>query len=234
MKSLALGLSAAFALIASSGCCCFWHNVHGALNCHSGGHGGCGGCDHAAACQPACESASCGGGCGQGCSDGCSHGGGCGGGCGEFSLLGNLFGYHGNSGGCSILGCGSHYLDPQGACYGADCGSCCEQAGCGCMYWGDYFNVPPTTEPCDCCQNYVGPSHSPHGSTPCYYGPAPAYHGPHHAAGPVPVLDAAGNLAEKPAAKTASPTKMASKPKATPSASSTKTASRPAKRSVQR
>jgi hypothetical protein len=149
-------------------------------------------------------------GCGQDCGGSCGGRGHDGG--GSFTLLGSLLGYHKGAHGCSILGCGSHYLDPQGACYGAYCGSCCEQAGCGCMYWGDYWNVPPTTDPCDCCQNYVGPSHSPHGSTPCYYGPAPPHHGPHLATTSAP--HEGEIVVEQPPAKAAAPTKTVSRPAA--------------------
>jgi hypothetical protein len=69
------------------------------------------------------------------------------------------------------------------------------------MYWGDYWNVPPTTDPCDCCSNYVGPSHSPHGSTPCYYGPAAPYGG-HPVANSAPVEQQEVVVAGKPAGKT--------------------------------
>jgi hypothetical protein len=234
MKSLAMGLCVALSLFASGGCCCFWHNVHSALYCQQGGgYGGCGGnvgCGHAAPCETACEGTGCGhagNDCGQGCND-CGQGcGGCGhGGNGDFTLLGGLFGWGcrglGYSGhdcgcnGCSILGCSSHYLDPHGACYGAYCGNCCEKSGCGCMYWGDYWNVPPTTDPCDGCCNYVGPSHSPHGSTPCYYGPAPAYHGPHAAVASAPAAQEEVVVAEKkPATKTQAPAKTVNRPSTT-------------------
>src|SRR5690606_20385469 len=109
----ALGLCAAVSLLASSGCCCFWHNVHSALHC---GHGygacggGCGGncgqvgCVESAPCE-GCGSHNCGG-CCQSSGHGCRE---------KFTLLGAFFGYHRGCDGCSIFGCGSHYLDPQGA-----------------------------------------------------------------------------------------------------------------------
>jgi hypothetical protein len=84
------------------------------------------------------------------------------------------------------------------------------------MYWGDYWNVPPTTDPCDGCCNYVGPSHSPHGSTPCYYGPAPAHHGPHPAVPAGTVQHEEEVVAEKPATKTSTPTKNVRRPAASP------------------
>jgi hypothetical protein len=162
-KQVSFALLTAIVLSGSSGCCCLWHKVHTfkqSLHCH-----GCGG--------------DCGGHCGGGCADGaCGCGDqACGGGCGHDGGWGCFdFGWGCNNA-CSIFGCGSHYLDPQGACYGAYCGKGCQEAGCGPMYWGDAHNVPRTTDPCDCCGNFVGPSHNLHGSTPWYYGPPKGSHG---------------------------------------------------------
>jgi hypothetical protein len=90
----------------------------------------------------------------------------------------------------------SHYLDPHGAQYGAYCGTCCDccaQSGCGDMYWGDYWSVRPTHDPCDCCGNWIGHpfrcdgcgQQSPAGS---YQGPLPGPPVPavmgHHVEGP--------------------------------------------------
>jgi hypothetical protein len=191
MKHLALLLFVGAVVCGNSGCCCLGHKMHRwkqSLHCH-----GCGGprgdYDLIAAAECGCGNAACAGDCGHG---DCSHGdcapssGNCGGGCstcgggGGGSCSGGWGGFNWGLGssGCSILGCSSHYLDPKGACYGAYCGTCCEKAGCGPKYWGDWFNVPRTTEPCDCCANFVGPSHSFHGSTPWYYGPPPQYANP--------------------------------------------------------
>lgn len=228
MKSHLLALCAALSLASGSGCCCFWHNVHNALNCgHGGGCGG--GCGNQASpnCSggptPTCGATGLAGGCGCGhggdCSCGqscgCGQGGGGGGQGRKFGLLSGLLGYNGCNNGCSIFGCSSHYLDPQGACYGAYCGNCCNKAGCGCMYWGDYWNVPPTTDPCDCCQNYVGPSHSPYGSTPCYYGPAPPNYAPHYATGGPMSLPTGQAVAAKPANQAAPATKIVNRPAST-------------------
>lgn len=219
LRSLVWSLSAAWVVFASSGCCCFWHNVHNAMNC---GHGnGCG-----QGCQTSYPPHNYGHCCNDGCADGCGGaGGGCGNGHGGFTLLGWLVGHHGCCGdGCNILGCGSHYLDPQGACYGAYCGSCCEtgcgngcqKSGCGDMYWGDYWNVPPTTDPCDCCQNYVGPYWGPAGSTPSYYGPTPHYQrGPHPAVGAAPVESEGVIVGEKTVPSSPTTTKVVAAPKTT-------------------
>src|SRR5688572_20032912 len=153
MKRVMLALFAALLLVGSSGCCCFWHNVHqlkDQLHCNGCGQGyggDCGGghCD-----------GGCGGHCDGGCDDGC--GGKVSGGpyhhgfpyrsghCKMEGALGCFDWGWGCNNKCSIFGCSSHYLDPNGACYGAYCGNCCEKSGCGPMYWGDAFNVPRTTE----------------------------------------------------------------------------------------
>jgi hypothetical protein len=182
LKQVLFALLAVTIVGSSSGCCCWRHNLLMlGRSLHTPFQGG--GCN--GNCGGNCNG-NCGGNCGgAGCVDGaCGCGNqGCAGGCGNQGH-GNDFGAKARDGGwgcfnfgwgcnncCSIFGCSSHYLDPQGACYGAYCATGCRAAGCGPMYWGDWFNVPRTTDPCDCCGNFVGPSHNLHGSTPWYYGP---------------------------------------------------------------
>ncbi len=38
------------------------------------------------------------------------------------------------------------------------CGCCSEELGCGEMFWGDWFDHPPSRcQPCDQCGNWTGP-----------------------------------------------------------------------------
>lgn len=184
LKQAIFALLAATVFGGSTGCCCLGHNLHTftqSLHCNGCG-GGCGGqCGGGEYVEGGYVDAGCG--CGdQGCGDqGCGQGcGGHGGGWGCFD-----WGWGCNNV-CSIFGCSSHYLDPQGACYGSYCGTGCQKSGCGPMYWGDWYNVPRTKDPCDCCANFVGPSHNLHGSTPWYYGPPKHGHGAPVAATPMP------------------------------------------------
>jgi hypothetical protein len=101
-------------------------------------------------------------------------------------------GYFDHSGpqGC----CDTHYLNPHGAHYGASCGNCCEQWGCGEKYCGDCF-VPYVPDPCDCCGNWIGHG-APAYHQPGYFGSGPWGHHYAHAGPGAPQL-AGPELAER-------------------------------------
>jgi hypothetical protein len=119
----------------------------------------CGSCNQCGGCGSCNECGSCGGGCGNcgscngGCNQGCGQCGNCGGSECPFGWLESLFHCH----------CADSY-----------CGSC---QGCGENYFCDWYNCPPTPDPC-CCGCYCGcPPCSQFHPLPPRYGSIPMSHG---------------------------------------------------------